>query len=181
MKNKAFSLLFVLMTLSSLAAVHFILNERVIDENYVLKFSTRSTDGTFTGLKGQVTFSPDQLESAFIDISIDAKTIDTDNKKKNEHANSPDWLDTEKYPEILFTSKSFKKENDQIVVTGELTLHGVTKTVSIPFNYADEDGRFNGSFVIDRNDYGVTGVGLKANFVGDDIEINFNIPTSLKE
>jgi polyisoprenoid-binding protein YceI len=180
MKNKILTLMLALASISAVAVVNYQLSSRTINDNYSLKFSTRSTDGTFSGLKGTVNFSPDQLESSQIDISIDASSINTGNKKKDEHANSSDWLDTEKYPEILFTSKSFKKDNEQITVTGDLTLHGVTKSVSVPFTYSDGDGTFKGSFVVNRSDYGVTGVGMKAKFVGEEIEITFNIPTSLK-
>ena len=180
MKNKSISLLLVLVTLTTFATVNYVISERTIDETYTLKFSTRSTDGTFSGLAGTVNFSPDQLETAFIDISIDANSIKTGNKKKDEHANSPDWLDTKKYPKILFVSKSFKQTDDAVVVTGDLTLHGVTKTVDIPFTFSADSGTFAGSFIVNRSEYGITGAGMKANFVGEEIEVTFNIPTSLK-
>ena len=180
MRNKILTLVFAIATVSAAAVVQYELASRNIDKDYSLKFSTRSTDGTFSGLKGTVNFDPSRLESALIDISVDASSIQTGNKKKDQHANSADWLDTEKYPEILFTSSSFKKKNDKIIVEGNLTLHGVTKKALIPFVYSDADGTFNGSFVINRSDYGVTGVGMKAKFVGEEIEITFNIPTSLK-
>jgi polyisoprenoid-binding protein YceI len=65
-------------------------------------------------------------------------------------------------------------------VVGDLTLHGVTKQVEIPFNYSPASGTFKGEFFVNREEYGIDGGGLKAIFVGDEIEITFNIPTSLK-
>jgi polyisoprenoid-binding protein YceI len=143
-----------------------------------MKFDTRSTDGTFSGLDGVVIFSPDDLSNAVIDVSVDAKTIDTGMKKKDEHARSSDWLNAEKYPKITFKSSSFTKSENGYLVSGSLTLHGITKEVSIPFLF--ENDVFSGSFTINRSDYGVTGSGMKAKFVGEEIEISYNIPTSLK-
>ena len=181
MKNITGTFLLTLLTLSSFGLAYYQLTERTIESDYSLKFSTRSTDGTFSGLDGAVIFSPADLENAKIDVKLDAATIETGSKKKNEHVNSPDWLDTKKYPEIRFTSTKFQKQGDTFIVDGSMMLHGVTKTVQVPFNYSEADGKFAGSFIINRSDFGVTGVGMKANFVGEEIEISFNIPTSLKQ
>ena len=181
MKNITSTLILLLLTVSSFGLVYYQLAERTIDPDYSMKFDTRSTNGSFKGLKGTVIFSPADLENAKIDVSLDASSIETGNRKKNEHANSADWLDTKKYPQISFASSSFKKVNDKYVVEGIMNLHGVSKTVLIPFNYSEKDGKFTGSFTINRSDYGVTGSGMKAKFVGEEIEVTFNIPTSLKQ
>jgi polyisoprenoid-binding protein YceI len=181
MKNLAGTLLLALVTISSFGFAYYQLTERNIDANYEMKFSTRSTDGTFSGLEGIVIFSPSDLETASLDVKLDASSIKTGNDKKDEHANSEDWLDTKKYPEIRFTSSKFQKQDDKYLVYGTMKLHGVEKDVQIPFSYNEESGEFNGSFVVNRSDYGVTGVGMKAKFVGEEIEISFNIPTSIKQ
>lgn len=181
MKNVTGTLLLVVLTMSSFALAYYQLTERTIDSDYVMKFSTRSTDGTFSGLEGTVIFSPLELENASINVKLDASTIETGNDKKNEHANSEDWLDTKKYPEIRFTSSKFQKQDDKYTVVGTMNLHGIEKAVQIPFNYNEESGEFTGSFTVNRSDYGITGAGLKAIFVGEEIEISFNIPTSIKQ
>jgi polyisoprenoid-binding protein YceI len=181
MKNITGTFLLALFTLSSFGLAYYQLTERTIEPDYSLKFSTRSTDGTFSGLDGTVIFSPSDVENATIDVKLDAATIETGSNKKNEHVNSADWLDTEKYPEIRFTSSKFQKQGDTFIVDGAMTLHGVTKPVQVSFNYSEADGKFTGSFTINRSEYGVTGVGMKAKFVGEEIEITFNIPTSLKQ
>jgi polyisoprenoid-binding protein YceI len=180
MKNIAGTFLLTFLTVSAFALVYYQFAERTIDPNYSLLFSTRSTDGTFKGLEGTVIFVPTDLENARLDVKVDASSIETGSSKKNEHVNSADWLDTKKYPKIRFVSNSFQKDGDKYIVSGSLTLHGVSKAVQIPFNYS-ADGKFIGSFTINRSDYGVLGEGMKAKFVGEEIEITFNIPTSLKE
>lgn len=178
MKNVLSAIAFTLITASTFGMIYFELAERSIESNYSMKFDTRSTDGTFGGLDGVVIFSPDDLSNAVIDVSVDTKTIDTGMKKKDEHARSSDWLDAEKYPKITFKSSSFTKSENGYLVRGSLTLHGTTKEVSIPFSF--ENDVFSGSFTINRSDYGVTGSGMKAKFVGEEIAIFYNIPTSLK-
>ena len=180
MKNITSTLFLLLFTLSTFGIVYYGLAERKIDPNYSLKFSTRSTDGTFSGLNGTVVFSPEKLEESVIDVSVEAKTIVTGNSKKDEHAKSSDWLDVAKYPNIKFKSASFSKEGESYLVKGTMNLHGVSKEVTIPFSYSKK-GDFTGTFAINRSDFGVTGVGMKAKFVGEEIEITYNIPTSLKE
>lgn len=179
MRKPATIFLLTLFSLSTFAFVYDQLTERTIATDYDLKFSTRSTDGTFSGLKGTVIFSPDDLANAKIDVSVEANTIETGMKKKNEHARSSDWLDVEKYPHISFRSESFVKEGDVFLVSGTMSMHGISKKVTIPFQY-NPDGVFSGTFTVNRIDYGITGVGMKASFVGEDIEITFNIPTVSK-
>lgn len=178
MKNITSAIVLTLLTASTFGMVYLQLAERKIESDYSMKFDTRSTDGTFSGLDGVVVFSPEDLGNAVIDVSVDVKTIDTGMKKKDEHARSADWLDAENYPKITFKSTSFTKSENGYLVSGSLTLHGTTKQVSIPFSF--ENDVFSGSFTINRSDYGVAGSGMKAKFVGEEIEISYNIPTSLK-
>jgi polyisoprenoid-binding protein YceI len=155
------------------------LANRSIDSNYTLKFSTSAASGTFSGLKGLVSFYPEDVSKSKIEVTVDAASINTGSSLKDTHAKSEDWLNTDKYPLIKFTSTSFKKQNDQFIVSGNMELRGVTKPVEIPFSYKEENGKgiFSGTFSINRTDYGVTGSGLKAKIVGENVKVNFNIPT----
>jgi hypothetical protein len=122
MKNITGTFLLALFTLSSFGLAYYQLTERTIEPDYSLKFSTRSTDGTFSGLDGTVIFSPSDVENAKIDVKLDAATIETGGNRKNEHVNSADWLDTKKYPEIRFTSSKFQKQGDTFIVDGTESL-----------------------------------------------------------
>jgi len=153
---------------------------RAIDPGYSLKFSTSLAGGTFSGLKGTVVFSPADLSTARIDVSVDAATINTGSSLKDTHAKGEEWLNVDKFPLVKFSSTAISKENDHYLIEGKMELRGVSKAVKVPAKYEEKDGKgiFTGEFTINRQDYGVTGSGLKAKMVGDNVKVSFNIPTT---
>jgi len=64
--------------------------------------------------------------------TIQAKSIDTDIEKRDNHLRSPDFFDVEKFPTITFEAKEAKKDGNQQVLVGKFTMHGVTKTSRCP-------------------------------------------------
>ena len=148
-----------------------------INPNYVIKFSGRGATGTFTGLKGTVNFNPSNLVGSKIDVSVDATTINTGNKKKDEHARNEAWFDVAKFPTIKFTSSAFTKTADAYSAHGTLNLHGVQKEVDIPFTFTNNT--FMGIFKVSRKDYGIKGSGPSF-MVSSDFEINLNVPVTKK-
>ena len=151
---------------------------RSIDPNYIMKFSTSLASGTFSGLKGNVLFSPEDPSGSKINVTVDAASINTGNSTKDSHAKGEDWLNATKFPLIKFSSTAITKQGEHYIIDGNLELHGLSKSVKIPADYAEKSnkGVFSGAFSINRDDYGV-GTGLKAKMVGSDIKITFNIPT----
>jgi polyisoprenoid-binding protein YceI len=87
--------------------------------------------GRFGTLSGTVDYDPEKPEASQIDVSIDATSIDTRDEKRDGHLRSPDFFDTEKFPSITFKSTSVKKTDDGFAATGDLTIHGVTKPVTL--------------------------------------------------
>ena len=86
--------------------------------------------GRFTKFSGTITVDRDNLENSSVNASIDVGSVDTDNDKRNGHLKSPDFFDAAKFATITFTSKSWKKTGDGTFdVTGDLTMHGVTKEI----------------------------------------------------
>jgi len=150
-----------------------------IDPNYSIKFSGSKAEGTFSGLKGTIVFDPSDLAASKIDVSVDANTVKTGNNTKDRHAKGDSWLDVAKYPAIRFTSSSFKKSTDKIIVTGTLTLHGTKKQIQIPFTFinADDKSTFVGDFKINRDDYDING-NMFGFAVGNEFDITLRIPVS---
>lgn len=109
--------------------------------------------GTFTGMQGDFNFNDTDLENSGFDICIQTATIDTNNEKRDTHLKSEDFFSVEQYPEICFKSTSVDTQNNAYVTTGELTMHGVTKTISIPFTF--KNNRFEGTIEINRFDYNI--------------------------
>ena len=148
-----------------------------IDPNYSIKFEGSKVEGTFSGLAGKISFNPNDLMNSFIDVTVDANTIKTGNSTKDGHAKGEDWFHVAKYPKIKFTSQSFTKSGNAIVVTGTLELHGTKRQIQIPFTFSEagSKGLFAGKFKLNRKDYGING-----NFfgftVGKDFEVTLNIP-----
>lgn len=153
---------------------------RSIDPSYTLKFSTGMASGTFTGLKGTVAFSPADPASSRIDVTVDATSINTGSSLKDTHAKGDEWLNTAKFPLIKFTTSSITKEGDKYILAGKLELRGLSKDIKVPATYDEKTGKgvFTGEFTINRNDYGVSGSGMKAKMVGDNVKVSFNIPTN---
>ncbi|MEP6859494.1 MAG: YceI family protein [Deltaproteobacteria bacterium] len=87
--------------------------------------------GRFGTLSGTVVYDPEKPEASQIDVTIDATSIDTRDEKRDAHLRSPDFFDTEKFPTVTFKSTSVKKTDDGFAATGDLTIHGVTKPVTL--------------------------------------------------
>jgi polyisoprenoid-binding protein YceI len=87
--------------------------------------------GRFGTLSGTVDYDPEKPEASQIDVTIDASSVDTRDEKRDAHLRSPDFFDTEKFPSLTFKSTSVKKTDDGFAATGDLTIHGVTKPVTL--------------------------------------------------
>jgi polyisoprenoid-binding protein YceI len=85
--------------------------------------------GRFGKLTGTIDYDPEHPEQASIDATIDATSIDTREEKRDAHLRSPDFFDVEKFPNLTFKSSKVSKTDDGLEVTGDLTMHGVTKPI----------------------------------------------------
>jgi polyisoprenoid-binding protein YceI len=143
--------------------------------------------GQFASYDGTVTTNGDDFTNAKIDFSIDIGSIDTDNEQRDGHLKSPDFFDVEKYPAITFKSSAMKKTKEGMYqLKGDLTMHGVTKEVSLTAKYGgmvtDPYGNVKAGFkitgTIDRTEFG-----LKYNsmldsggmMIGEEVAITCNV------
>ncbi len=121
-----------------------------------------TTTGTFDDYQGAIAYDPNDVAAFKADITIQAKSINTRQSKRDEHLRTADFFDTEKFPTITFAGKKLTKEGDKAVMTGDLTMKGVTKEVSIPVEISGPvNGMMgpiigiSGSFTLNRQDYGI--------------------------
>ncbi|MGV9771873.1 YceI family protein [Streptosporangium sp. NPDC003464] len=121
--------------------------------------------GAFNEFEGTAVLDGDNPANSTATVTISAASIDTRNAQRDEHLRSNDFLAMESYPEITFVSTAVRQSGDaDFEVTGDLTIKGVTNTVTIPFTYegaaTDPFGNvrvgFEGAVTINRKDYGVT-------------------------
>ena len=124
-----------------------------IADNYAVKFDGGDPSGQFSGLKGVISFDPNDLANSKFDATIDVATINTGNGMKNTHAKSEKWFDAEKYPTIQFSSSAISKSASGYEAKGILNMHGVQKEIVIPFTF--EDNTFKGSITVNRLDYNI--------------------------
>jgi polyisoprenoid-binding protein YceI len=121
--------------------------------------------GAFNDFEGKVVLDGDDPARSSAEVTIKAATIDTRNTQRDEHLRSNDFLAMETYPEITFRSTAVRQTGaTEFDLTGDLTIKGVTRAITIPFTYegaaTDPFGNvragFEGSVAINRKDYGVT-------------------------
>lgn len=89
-----------------------------------------SVRGQFTGVTGALIFNESDLAKSQVDAVIDVSSIDTHDAQRDTHLKSPDFFDVEKFPTMTFrSSRITRKADGSLLVSGPLTLHGITKNV----------------------------------------------------
>jgi polyisoprenoid-binding protein YceI len=141
--------------------------------------------GSFKAWQGTLEVDPARLTAGTANITVETASINTENADRDTHLRSADFFDVETYPTLTFTSTKLELDGDDIVLTGDLTLHGVTKPIVLKGTYGgvvndpwggkrinfEATGKFN------RKDFGlewgtlVEGIAL----VGDVVEVDFSI------
>ena len=121
--------------------------------------------GAFNDFEGHVSVDGPDVSWAQVTLTIQAASIDTRNAQRDAHLRSNDFLAMAEFPVITFTSTSVRQTGpESIELTGDLTIKGVTRPVTIPFEfggattdpYGDFRVGFEGSVTINRKDYGIT-------------------------
>lgn len=118
--------------------------------------------GSFRTFSGTITVADDLLGSR-VEADVDLNSIDTNQTDRDNHIRSKDFFDVENHPTMTFRSTSLKADGDDWTVSGDLSLHGVTKQVdlALEFNGAGPDpyggtrSGFTAKTRINRNDFGV--------------------------
>lgn len=121
--------------------------------------------GAFNEFEGKAVIDGERPENSSANVTLQVASVDTRNAQRDEHLRNNDFLDVAKYPTITFTSTSIRHEGgNDFVVTGDLTIKDVTKSISIPLEFQgavkDPFGNdrigFEGSVTINRKDWGVS-------------------------
>jgi polyisoprenoid-binding protein YceI len=143
---------------------------------------TSDVEGSFKIFDASITTTGDDFSGSAINFTADAASITTDNERRDKHIKSADFLDVEKFPKLTFKSTSvIKKTASTYQITGNLTLHGVTKPVvldafvRIPPVATGVKGvaGFKISGIIKRSDFSIGG-GFADIILGDEVTLNAN-------
>ena len=149
------------------------------DQGSSVQFKIRNlgfnVNGSFSGIDGNIQFDPGNLTAANFDVSIDANTVNTDNNMRDNHLRNETYFDVKNYPRIHFVSTKVTASNKAgiLFIFGKLTIKNQTKEISFPFKAtpSDEGYLFNGTFKINRKDFGVGGTST----ISDELEVSLNI------
>jgi polyisoprenoid-binding protein YceI len=133
--------------------------------------------GTFAGPSGDVTYDPADLEKTSFNVQVSIDTLDTRNKNRDKDLKGPDFFNVKQFPTMTFKSTGVKKTGDTTMdVTGDLTLKGVTKSITVPMEMTGTGvamGKtrtgFETNFTIKRTDFGVSGDPPPA--IGDEVRV----------
>lgn len=157
-----------------------------------VKFSIRhfvaKTTGNFGEFEGTITVNRDDLTQSRIDATIKIPSVDTDSVKRDAHLQKDDYFDSQKHPMMVFKSTKWsatKKEN-QFTVIGDLTMRGITKSVTLDVELLGFGEGMRGAYLsgweatttLDRTEWGITG-GQPA--VGNEVDVTINIEAIRQE
>jgi polyisoprenoid-binding protein YceI len=134
---------------------------------------TGKHDGSFGTFTGSIKIPGTDIEKGSVSASIDTASVTSDDEKLTGHLKSPDFFDVEKFPKATFESTGVKKAGDAYTITGNLTLHGVTKSITFPAKIAvaGDDVTVDADFTINRKDFGIVYAGKADNLIRDDVAL----------
>jgi polyisoprenoid-binding protein YceI len=148
----------ILLCSSSFAQVKTTITKSAV--TFKIKNLGLNTNGNFSGLKADIQFKPADLAGSNINATVDAVTVNTENTLRDDHLKGSDYFDVAAYPRITLKSVSFKHtKGDNYLGNFNVTIKDKTKLVEVPFTYteAGNTASFNGSFKINRSDFGIGG------------------------
>ena len=140
-------------------------------------------EGSFKKATATLTTTKEDFTDAVVEMTADANSINTDNEKRDAHLQSADFFDVTQFPTLIFKSTSFKKTKtaNTYVVKGNLTMHGVTKSVTLtavaktgtnPMSKKTVAG-FKITGKLNRSDFGIGG-SIPTAIVSDEVLLNAN-------
>lgn len=120
---------------------------------------------TFGGPSGQITYDASNPEGSAFDLKVDVDSLDTRNKNRDKDLKGPDFFNVKQFPDMTFKSTAVKKTGDTTMdVTGDLTIKGVTKSITVPMEMTGSGKGMRGetrtgfqtTFTVKRSDFGVS-------------------------
>ena len=147
--------------------------------------------GMFREFAGNINIDRADPARSSVEFTIQAASIDTGNANRDEHLRSPDFFDAAKFPTITFKSTAVSaKSANEFDVTGDLTMHGVTRRVTLPVSFLGfgktargEKGGFEIETTLNRKDYGILWnktLDEGGLLLGEDVKVSINLEVDRK-
>lgn len=141
---------------------------------------TASEEGGFAAFSGSVRFDADSVVDSQITIEIDASSVFTEKERLTGHLRSDDFFDVENHPTASFVSTSIAaggSDGATHSITGNLTLRGVSKSITFPatISVTDAQVRASAEFFINRQDFGIAYPGMRDDLIRDEVVIKLEM------
>ena len=155
----------------------------ITPQNSKIEFSasqvTGKHNGSFGDFSGQIDYAGSP-ENSRVNITIKTDSISADDPKLTNHLKTADFFDVAKFPEATFISTAIKAggaNGATHTITGNLTMHGVTKSITFPatINVTPDAATVESNFSINRKDFGITYAGPADNLVRDDVVLALHV------
>jgi len=190
---------FMLIALITAAALPLFADTYTIDKqhseaSFQVRHFVTNVRGRFEDFEGTVNIDPGKPATSLVEFKIKATSINTGVADRDNHLRSVDFFDVANYPEITFKSTSIKPAaaKDTYDVTGDLTMHGVTKHITIPvtFNgtakdpWGNQRAGFSLETTLNRQEYGIKWNKALDNggmMLSDDVKVSINLEAVKKK
>ena len=149
--------------------------------NWGVRHIVGKTTGTFTGVKGTLMLDPANPNTGAANVTVSLYSLESGHRARDVHLLTSDFLDANAYPEMRFVASGFRSTGkDTGVMSGQLTLHGATRQIDIPYKilgtatdpWGNVRTAFEGRFSLNRSDYGITKhVDGGSGMIGNEVEI----------
>lgn len=144
---------------------------------------TGSHEGGFRSFEGEIHLSGNDPTTSRVQLTIDTTSLWADNARLTGHLKSPDFFDVEKFPKSTFDSASIQREQEGYSITGNLSLHGITKSITFPaeIEVGENTVKARAEFYIKRFDFGIVYAGKADNLIRDEVVIRLDMTGTPKE
>ena len=183
-RGLALSFLAILVSASSAFGAAYNIDTAHSSVGFSVRHLVSRTTGKFLDFKGRIVYDEANPGASSVNVTIQIASIDTDNERRDNHLRSADFFHAEMYPEMTFVSSKAEQKGETLMVTGDLTLHGVTKQVVLPVEVLGVGTHpmtkagvagFQAELTLKRSDFGVNSWTDAAGVVGDEVFVDLII------
>ncbi len=173
-------ILLVAATVAGAQETKFVKDAAHSEINFVAESRLLDAHGYWEKWDADIAFNPKDWDKSTVKLVIDANSVNTRVAMRDKHLRSKDFFNVDSFPQITFVSKIVNRVGDtKLNLTGDLTIRGVTKPVTIPativfWDDQSQTGRVKGQFTIARSEYGIS-FNSRMNPIAEDVAVAFNI------
>jgi polyisoprenoid-binding protein YceI len=143
----------------------------------VTKLGFSDVTGHFREFNADIRYDPTRPEQSVVRWRVRVASVETGERDRDRAIQSPDYFAAAQHPQLTFDSRTVRKAgDDRLNVTGDITIRGVTKSVTVPIVITEQNGRrtFVSDFELDRYDFGVRGGSVMSRLIGRTVRVHLS-------